>query len=116
MPDIDWYYHRTNCATCEKSRAYLGKHHLQTPNVTEARKHRLGPAEALKLARAAATVVAARGKSITTFNLKKDKPTDQALLAVLLGPTGNLRAPAIKVGNTLLIGFNPDAYADYVAR
>jgi hypothetical protein len=29
----------------------------------------------------------------------------------MLGPTGNLRAPAIKKGDRVLIGFDRDAYA-----
>ena len=33
-----------------------------------------------------------------------------ALLAAMLGPTGNLRAPAILRGKTLHIGFNEDEY------
>jgi arsenate reductase-like glutaredoxin family protein len=28
----------------------------------------------------------------------------------LLGPTGNLRAPTIKKGKTLFVGFNEEAY------
>ena len=31
-------------------------------------------------------------------------------VAALLGPTGNLRAPTLKVGSTLLVGFNEEAY------
>jgi len=27
-----------------------------------------------------------------------------------LGPTGNLRAPAIRTGKTLVVGFNADAF------
>jgi len=42
--------------------------------------------------------------------MKKDAPDDATLLAHMLGPTGNLRAPAIRVGKTLLVGFNEDAY------
>jgi len=33
-------------------------------------------------------------------------------VAAMLGPTGNLRAPTAKVGSTLLVGFNEDAYDD----
>jgi hypothetical protein len=29
----------------------------------------------------------------------------------MLGATGNLRAPTIKVGSTLLVGFNEDVYS-----
>jgi hypothetical protein len=32
------------------------------------------------------------------------------LLTHLLGPTGNLRAPTARIGKTLLVGFNADAY------
>ena len=39
-----------------------------------------------------------------------------ALLAIaayaMLGPTGNLRAPVVKVGKTLLVGFNEDQYRE----
>jgi hypothetical protein len=28
----------------------------------------------------------------------------------VLGPTGNLRAPALRTGKTLLVGFNEEAY------
>ena len=56
------------------------------------------------------TLIAAKGKRVVEFDLKKDRPDDATLLAHLLGPTGNLRAPTIKVGKTMVVGFNPDAY------
>ena len=28
----------------------------------------------------------------------------------MLGPTGNLRAPTVKVGKTMIVGFNDEAY------
>ena len=34
------------------------------------------------------------------------------MAAKALGPTGNLRAPAIKMGKTWLIGFNEEVYTD----
>ena len=41
----------------------------------------------------------------------RGNPPDQTiLLEHLLGPTGNLRAPTIRKGKTLLVGFNADAY------
>lgn len=76
-----------------------------------ANKTKLGAADALALARKAKRVIAARGKQVVTFDLKKDKPTDDELLAVLLGPTGNLRAPSAVVGDTLVVGFSPEVYA-----
>jgi hypothetical protein len=55
-------------------------------------------------------LIAARGRAVANFDLKKEWPDDETLLAHLLGPTGNLRAPTARVGKTLLVGFNEDAY------
>ena len=76
----------------------------------DAKKTRIGAAEALTLARKADRVVAARGKRVLTLDIKKDEPDDEILLSVLLGPSGNLRAPAAIVGRTLVVGFSPAAY------
>jgi len=70
---------------------------------------RLGRAEALKLAKSAAKVIVAKGKSTVTFDMKKP-PSDAELLKAILGPTGNLRAPTVRVGKTLLVGFSEEAY------
>jgi arsenate reductase-like glutaredoxin family protein len=70
-----------------------------------------GPQEALALARQARTLWVARGKNVQKIDLTKDQPSDEELLKLLLGPTGNLRAPAIRRGKQLFVGFNPDLYA-----
>jgi arsenate reductase-like glutaredoxin family protein len=75
-----------------------------------ANKTRIGPADALKLLSGIDRLIAARGKTVVEFDLKRDRPDDEALLAHLIGPTGNLRAPAARVGKTLLVGFNPEVY------
>ncbi len=80
--------------------------------MVDAKKVRMGPAEAVALARKMDRVVAARGKKVVTIVLKKDKPADDQLLAGVLGPSGNLRAPAAVVGKTLVVGFNPEVYRE----
>jgi hypothetical protein len=55
-------------------------------------------------------LVAAKGKKVEVFDLVTDRPDDEALLARLIGPTGNLRAPTARIGTTLVVGFNADAY------
>jgi arsenate reductase-like glutaredoxin family protein len=82
--------------------------------VVDANKQKHGKAEALALAKAAGIVHVSRGKKIVTFDMKKDAPDDETLLAHLLGPTGNLRAPTIKQGKTLVVGFNEETYQDLV--
>jgi arsenate reductase-like glutaredoxin family protein len=76
----------------------------------DANKEKQGKAEALALAKTARVIHVARGKKLVTFDMKKDAPDDATLLAHLLGPTGNLRAPTIKKGKTLYVGFNAEAY------
>jgi arsenate reductase-like glutaredoxin family protein len=80
----------------------------ETINATNVK---MGAAEALALARTVEKIIAAKGKSLVTIDMKSDGPGDDELLAVLLGPTGNLRAPTMKVGKTLLVGFNEESYA-----
>lgn len=57
-------------------------------------------------------LIAIRGKKIVTFDLARERPADETLLAHLIGPTGNLRAPTARIGRTLVVGFNPDAYRE----
>ena len=44
------------------------------------------------------------------LDLKGNRPADEEILALLIGPTGNLRAPTARVGKTMLVGFNEEAY------
>lgn len=73
---------------------------------------RLGRADALRLAEAASRVIVARGKKVVTFDMVRDPPGREALLKAMLGPTGNLRAPTIRRGKTLLVGFSEERYAE----
>ena len=80
----------------------------------DANKHKQGRGEALALAKSASVIHVSRGKKIVTLDMKKDPPDDATLLGHLLGPTGNLRAPTIKKGKTLYVGFNEEAYRELV--
>lgn len=51
-----------------------------------------------------------KGKKIVHFDLRRDNPGAAELARVLLGPTGNLRAPALRRGKTLLVGFDEETY------
>jgi arsenate reductase-like glutaredoxin family protein len=73
---------------------------------------KLGAEKALELAKGASRIIVMRGKKITDFDMKKDPPAKEDLLAVMLGTTGNMRAPTIVRGKTLLVGFNQEIYDD----
>ena len=79
--------------------------------MVDARTHRLTRGDALALAYRASKVIVIRGKKVVTFDMKKDPPDDATLLKHLLGPRGHLRAPAVRRGKTLLVGFHHETYA-----
>ncbi|HEB52103.1 MAG TPA: hypothetical protein ENI87_02485 [bacterium] len=60
----------------------------------------------------ASKVVVARGKKVLTFAPKKDTFDPDEFAKVALGPSGNLRAPTIRVGKTWYVGFSEEAYAE----
>ena len=66
--------------------------------------------DAIKLARAASRIVCAKGRSVVESDMKSDPPGQADLLKHMLGPTGNLRAPTICVGKTVLVGFDEETY------
>ena len=59
-------------------------------------------------------VYATKGKRVVRVDLRAEKPDRQALRELLLGPTGNLRAPTVRKGRTLIVGFDEQTYAEVV--
>lgn len=55
-------------------------------------------------------LLVAKGKKVVALDLKQDKPSQEEILKLILGPTGNLRAPTLKVGKKLVIGFDETMY------
>ena len=58
----------------------------------------------------------AKGSKVVHFDLAHDRPTNEELLGVLLGRSGKLRAPTIRTGATLLVGYNRDLLEAYLRR
>lgn len=75
-----------------------------------AKKATLGAEDALSLVRKANQIYAAKGKKVVHLDLRKDEIDDETLKRLLLGPTGNLRAPTLRKGKTLIVGFNEEVY------
>jgi len=59
----------------------------------------------------ASKLFAAKGKKVVEVDLKKTELTEDEILKVVLGPTGNLRAPTLLVGKKMIVGFNEEMYA-----
>ncbi len=66
---------------------------------------------ALDVTRGVDALWVAKGKKVVHVDLRTARPSRVELLRLLLGPTGGLRAPTLRVGRTLLVGFNEEAYA-----
>ena len=77
---------------------------------TDAKKATIKGDAALAVLKDVDEIYAAKGKQIVHVDLARDKPTRAALLGVLLGPTGNLRAPTLRTGRTLIVGFDEATY------
>ena len=81
----------------------------------DAKKDRYGQAEVIDVIKGMNKLLVAKGKKVTTVDLKKDRPDDLALAKLLLGPTGNLRAPTLKTGKVVVVGFNQEMYEEVFA-
>ena len=78
----------------------------------EARKQKIANDDAWNLLSGTEKIVVGKGKKVVTFDPKTDSKED--ILKSCLGRTGNLRAPTLKIGTMLVVGFNEDMYNTYV--
>ncbi len=70
----------------------------------------MSDADARALLAGVDTVTLARGKSARTL------PAGEVSLGDLRGPTGNFRAPMIRVGRRLLVGWHEESLRSLLAR
>jgi len=87
----------------------LDKQNLQVENRTDARKERLEADAVWELISSAEHVIVAKGKSVETYVPNEDERDD--ILKVVLGRSGNLRAPTVQVGDVFYVGYNDSLYS-----
>jgi arsenate reductase-like glutaredoxin family protein len=102
--------------SCKKAQGYLEANAIEVTDRLDAGKERRGREQALALAKTVDQVVVGRGKKVVTFDMRNDPPDDETLAAHLLGPTGNLKAPTLRKGRTLLVGFSEGAYKEVLGH
>jgi len=71
---------------------------------------KLGSAEARAIAKESTKVIVAKGKKVDVFDMKNARISE--VVEKMLGPTGNLRAPTVRVGKTTVVGFSDEAYSE----
>ena len=68
--------------------------------------------DALSLAGEVDELYSIKGKKVSYLHL--DKPNKDSVLKLMLGPTGNLRAPTLRFQKTLVVGYSRDIYAKLI--
>jgi len=66
--------------------------------------------KAFKLAKGMTTLHAKVGSKVVTYTMKKDNPNNLDLKKALIGRSGDMRAPVIVVGKTMMAGFDAGIY------
>ena len=107
---VDWYYHRKGCVTCQKMDALLASLEITALEVVSANKTKLSASEALELVGKCTKLVVSKGTKAFEIDLKQAPQSAEELQALVIGPTGNLRAPTIRRGKTLFVGFQLETF------
>ena len=101
--------------TCRKTQEFLAREKIEAVEMVDAKKNTVSAARALALAREVDEIVATRGRQVIRVDLRKEKPDAETLKKLLIGPSGNLRAPTLRIGRTLLVGFDEETYRKLLA-
>jgi arsenate reductase-like glutaredoxin family protein len=64
----------------------------------------------IKLVKGMHHLYAAKGKKVVHVDLRTESPSKAELTKLMVGPSGNLRAPTLRIGKTLVVGFNDEMY------
>lgn len=96
--------------TCTRAQEFLVRNKLEIDETVDARKTSMGFKEVLTLAAQVDEIYTCKGSKVVHTKLKQNKLGDEALAGLMLGPTGNLRAPTIRKGKVLLVGFDESTY------
>jgi arsenate reductase-like glutaredoxin family protein len=110
MKTLDWMYHRKNCNTCTKADNFLAENKVQVQHIVDCKKEIMELDDAMKLLKGAEKLYATKGQKVVEVDLKGSNPTKDQLAELVIGPSGKLRAPTVKHGKTVAVGFNEGMY------
>lgn len=96
--------------TCARTQGFLAKHKVAVADQRDATRATIKGDAALGVLKGVDQLYVAKGTRLVHVDLKREKPSRAALLGLLLGPTGNLRAPTLRKGRTLIVGFDEATY------
>ena len=89
----------------------LNRNSIACETVADARKASLAEEEAWQVLAAAREIIVAKGKKRLVFDPSRD--SRETILKETLGRSGTLRAPTLRIGDRLLVGYNDELYAQF---
>jgi arsenate reductase-like glutaredoxin family protein len=98
--------------SCGRTQEFLAHEKVETAQLVDARKTTLKLKDGLALLDGVDELYAAKGRKLERVDLRQGRPDKATLERLLLGPTGNLRAPTLRIGRTLLVGFDEATYRE----
>jgi arsenate reductase-like glutaredoxin family protein len=96
--------------SCGKTQGFLAKKKVETVELVDARKQFLKLKDALALVANADELYSAKGSKVERIDLRAGRPDKATIERLMIGPTGRLRAPTLRIGRTLLVGFDEATY------
>ena len=108
MKKANWYYFRKGWTTCTRASKFLEANNIKIEETVSANQ-KLQASDAKNLLGSASKLIAMKGKKVSEFNVQAKVNKDA--VNAMLGPTGNLRAPTIRVGGTYLVGYNDEKFS-----
>ena len=98
--------------SCVRGDEFLAARKIAVRETADAKKQRYTAADLPELMKGASEVLVAKGKKSQTFRPGTDKSAWKELAEVAIGPTGNLRAPALRRGKRWIVGFGEEAWGE----
>lgn len=90
------------------------KQKVEIKESVDARKQPIADENAWALLKEAKEIAVGKGKKTLSFS--PSQGNREEILGNCLGRTGNLRAPTIKLGTKIIVGFNEDMYSRYLGK
>lgn len=84
---------------------------MKIAQVVEARQVAIGGAEAWDMLAGATRILTGRGAKVEVF--APSETTRPEIIARVLGRSGNLRAPTLRIGTRFLVGYSEEMYRSF---
>ena len=107
---INWGYFRNGRTSCKRAQEVLDARNISIENRVIANKEKIDSKAAWEMLQSSSLIRTGKGNKTNVWNPSID--AKEEILKDVIGPSGNLRAPAWRVGTEFIVGFNPELYQE----